>query len=287
MASQIQGAAALAPQRRYDIDWLRIAAVLLLIPFHSARVFDTWETWYIKNRALSRGLSGFVSFVSPWHMSLLFLLAGSGTWLAMRHRSGRGYAGERFKRLGVPLFFGVLVIVPPQTWIGFITHGQGYESFLASYKRYWTHGSDGLSGYAGGWTPGHLWFIWFLLMLALLALPLFLSLRGGRGRRVVEAFARAAHRPAVLMLPAIGLMLAWALTIQFDFLNLSGQNPLGYLLLLIFGFMLVADQRITAAIAKHWVWMLPAGLACMGIMVAFSMGGLPWAGGNWGGRTGW
>lgn len=28
--------------RRYDIDWLRIAAVLLLIPYHTARVFN-WE----------------------------------------------------------------------------------------------------------------------------------------------------------------------------------------------------------------------------------------------------
>jgi peptidoglycan/LPS O-acetylase OafA/YrhL len=26
--------------RRYDIDWLRILAVLLLIPFHTARLFN-------------------------------------------------------------------------------------------------------------------------------------------------------------------------------------------------------------------------------------------------------
>ena len=35
--------------RRRDIDWLRIAAVLLLIPFHTARVFNWEEDFYIKN----------------------------------------------------------------------------------------------------------------------------------------------------------------------------------------------------------------------------------------------
>ena len=54
-------------------------------------------------------------------MSLLFLLAGAASWLAFRYRSGGQYAGERFKRLLVPFIFGVLVIVPPQTWLAYNT----------------------------------------------------------------------------------------------------------------------------------------------------------------------
>jgi glucans biosynthesis protein C len=30
-------------QRRYDLDALRVLAVLLLLPFHSARVFDIFD----------------------------------------------------------------------------------------------------------------------------------------------------------------------------------------------------------------------------------------------------
>ena len=37
------------PARRRDIDWLRIAAVLLLIPYHTARVFNWDEDFCIKN----------------------------------------------------------------------------------------------------------------------------------------------------------------------------------------------------------------------------------------------
>ena len=34
---------------RHDIDWLRIGAVCLLFPFHTARLFDIWEANYVKN----------------------------------------------------------------------------------------------------------------------------------------------------------------------------------------------------------------------------------------------
>ena len=28
------------PERRFDIDWLRVIAIFLLIPFHTGRIFD-------------------------------------------------------------------------------------------------------------------------------------------------------------------------------------------------------------------------------------------------------
>jgi hypothetical protein len=40
-------------ERQNDLDWVRILAVLLLIPFHTARIFDTFEPFYVKNKDLS------------------------------------------------------------------------------------------------------------------------------------------------------------------------------------------------------------------------------------------
>ena len=37
------------PERRYDVDWLRLLAVFLLYTFHTARVFDSSEQFYIQN----------------------------------------------------------------------------------------------------------------------------------------------------------------------------------------------------------------------------------------------
>jgi hypothetical protein len=81
--------------RRHDLDWLRVMAVLLLIPFHSARVFDVWDDFYVKSPHLSRGLTwAVVGFLSPWHMPLLFVLAGAATWYALGYRSAGGYAAS-------------------------------------------------------------------------------------------------------------------------------------------------------------------------------------------------
>jgi fucose 4-O-acetylase-like acetyltransferase len=108
--------------RRYDIDWLRIAAVLLLIPFHTARVFNVGEEFYSKNPQLSTALQRFIYFVYPWHMSLLFFLAGAASWFALGFRGSGRYANERLKRLMVPFFFGLVIIVPPQAYCGMLTN---------------------------------------------------------------------------------------------------------------------------------------------------------------------
>jgi peptidoglycan/LPS O-acetylase OafA/YrhL len=55
------GKTGIAFERRKDLDWLRILAVLLLIPFHTARIFDTLEPFYVKNTDLSIWLTHAVS----------------------------------------------------------------------------------------------------------------------------------------------------------------------------------------------------------------------------------
>ena len=68
------------PARRHDIDWLRTLVVLLLIPFHTARIFDTSKLFYIQNEVLSEKLTFWWIFIGhALGMQLLFLLAGSST----------------------------------------------------------------------------------------------------------------------------------------------------------------------------------------------------------------
>jgi len=246
------------PPRRNDIDWLRIAAVLLLIPFHTARVFNWEEDFYIKNDPTDVPAQRFIDFVGPWHMSLLFLLAGAASWLAFRHRGAAQYAGERFKRLLIPFVFGVVVIVPPQSWLGYVTHHDSDVSYWDYLPKFFTTVDEGLNGYQGGFTPGHMWFVLFLFVFSLVALPLFLWLRNGGGRRVVSGFGRVSQVPGVLvLLPVLILVLPWFQTDD----DLSGQPPFGFLILFVLGFMLLADERIGRTIERDWVWLLCLGVA--------------------------
>jgi hypothetical protein len=132
-------------------------------------VFDGFDNFYVKNPVRSEPLSWrIVAFLGPWHMPLLFLLAGAATWFALDRRSAGTYAAERVKRLLIPFVFGILVIVPPQALLA--RWFRGGEFSLAEY---WTFKGN-LSGYTGNWTPAHLWFIAFLFVFSLVALPLFI-----------------------------------------------------------------------------------------------------------------
>ena len=109
------------PERRYDLDWLRVLAVLLLIYFHTAKIFDypafDYFDWHIKNNQVSARITVFTWFVHQWQMPLFFLLSGAGTWYSLLLRTPNKYLMERVKRLLIPLVFGTLVLVPPQVYL--------------------------------------------------------------------------------------------------------------------------------------------------------------------------
>ena len=140
-------------------------------------------------------------------MPLLFLLAGAASWFALSRRSGGRYAGERVKRLLVPFVFGLLVLIPPQSYLGLLSHSGSAPAYFQWLAEFFHLNAADLDGYfLGGHTWGHLWFIAHLLLYSLLALPLMLFLRRGAGRRVVAAIARAATLPGVILLFALALV---------------------------------------------------------------------------------
>ena len=258
------------PQRRYDIDWLRVLAVLLLFPFHTARIFDTFGTWYVKNDTLSEALTYFIAFVHPFHMPLLFLLAGASTWFALGFRSGGRYAKDRITRLLVPLIFGLLVIVPPQSYLALIGHSDYSGSFFEWYPNWFSINSNDMDGYfAGNFTPAHLWFIAFLFIFSLLALPLFLYLkRRDSGKRLIGWLAAFCSLPGAILLLAIPL---WVSYILIDFY----PSPLYFIAYFILGFLLVADSRFETAIDRHKVVALVLGPVLFLFVAYYQVTGWP------------
>lgn len=241
-------------QRLYFIDWLRVLAVLLLFPFHTGRVFNV-EAFYVKGPQLSPVMNRLLGFVDLWHMPLLFVLAGASTYLALGHRSRGEYARERVKRLLVPLVFGILVLIPPQTWYG-ARFNAGYQG---SYLRYVT--SDGLfhidfqegGDYFGGLGFGHLWFILFLLLISLAALPLWAAGRR-EGSRLVGLSRFLAH-PGAWPLAGSAILLGEALPSPGD------KNIFYFFVFFALGYLALCSGEFMAA-ARRWAWpALVAGAA--------------------------
>ena len=256
----MNGSRSLAPGtiRRVDVDWLRVLAVLLLVPFHAARIFNIGEAFYAKNAELSDPLSTFIAFVNPWHMPLLFVLAGASTYLALGRRTGTEYLRERVQRLLVPLIFGVLVVVPPQGFYAMLTNGVDPGSYLSYYPQFFHLDAD-LSGYHGSFTPAHLWFILFLVVFSVAALPLFAHWESSRGYGLRARLASLWLRPGILFLLAIPLALAAALP------DLGGKNPFLYGTLFVYGYLLFCEPRLQRAIQSHTWWALGLGGVTMAL----------------------
>jgi glucans biosynthesis protein C len=239
-------------ERRYDLDWLRVLGVLLLVPFHVALIFvlDPNSIMYVKDVVNSPVLDEAAGFVHLLHMPLLFAISGASTYYALGFRSAGAYTRERFLRLLIPFLFGVVTYIPLTTFI----HRAGSLSFPEHYLGFFTFDLEHLDGFNGTFTPAHLWFILFLFVFSLAALPLFLGLRTGKGRGLVNALATVAQAPGSLFLWVIPLALVASLDLLGD------KNPLYYFLVFCSGYLLASDARFQTAIDKLTWFALAYGI---------------------------
>jgi peptidoglycan/LPS O-acetylase OafA/YrhL len=176
-------------ERRYDIDWLRIIAMLAVFLFHCTRFFDP-EGWHLKNPEKSLPLYlSMRGLIWTWVMELFFLLSGVGTWYALRSRRAGAYIWERVKRLLIPLYtVGLFVLLPLQFYFELSTN-RGYSgNFWQFIPRYFAGFKlPRITPWPETLLPnpfsGHLWFIEYLFLISLMSLPLLLYLKSEQGRR--------------------------------------------------------------------------------------------------------
>jgi glucans biosynthesis protein C len=174
-----------AGERRYDLDWLRVIAILLLLFFHSGMAFVAEWGWHLKNAETSPIFQEWMYFLSRWRMALLFFISGGGTWFVLKRATAREYIWRRVLRLFIPLVFGMLVVVPPQIYMERLTQGAQFSSYLEFYPSVFQ-----LKPYPEGNTSWHhLWFVAYLFIYSILGLPIFSYLRSSRGQALVDRFS--------------------------------------------------------------------------------------------------
>lgn len=216
--------------RRYDIDWLRNIAILLLFPFHAARVFDYWEPNYVMNSELSWGLSWFITVAAYWFMPLLFFLAGATSRYALFVRSNRQFLKERTNRLFIPLIVGLVIIVPPQCYYALKYHQEFKGSYIDSVVIFFTDFSD-LTGYYGSFTPAHLWFILYLFIMSFLLILLKNFLK-----KIISS--EIMYKNWVLLLLFIPLTLSELLP------SPGGKNLFYFFFIFVVGFLIGTDEKV-------------------------------------------
>lgn len=157
----------LAPtQRRADLDWIRVAAFGLLILFHVSLVYAPWD-WHVHSKHTFGWLAEATAITGPWRLTLLFLVSGAALRFMSRRYSPREVLRARMARLVPPLLFGVLVLVPPQSWLEAVDKGAWTGGLIPWWLREFSP-----AGIADGVPLNHLWFVEYIGVYSLAAVAL-------------------------------------------------------------------------------------------------------------------
>ena len=143
-------------ERRYDIDWLRVIAIGLLLVYHIGIGFQPWGVFigFIQNNEPIGSLWPGMSMLNIWRIPLLFFVSGMGVCFAISKRNWKQLLLERTRRILLPFIVGVFFIVPIHLFIW-----QKYYSQDIKYAP----------------APGHLWFLANIFIYVLVLSPLLLS----------------------------------------------------------------------------------------------------------------
>ncbi len=240
--------------RRFELDWLRVLAILAIFFFHSARFFDPSD-WHVKNSTTYPGLDLPAAIVLNWIMPLVFVISGASTYYALSKRSAAEFLRDRSLRLLVPLLVGIFTHAMWQVYLDRITHHQFAGSFIDFVPHYF----NGLFGWGGNfaWMGMHLWYLELLFVFSVLFLPLFLWLRRGSGRRLLDWLGRTLAFPGGVYLLALPVMLLLVSLKPSSFLGIRafGGWAIGaYAPVFINGFIVVSNERLYDSVRRlRWI----------------------------------
>jgi hypothetical protein len=242
-------------QRRYELDWLRVMAILAIFGLHHCtRFFDT-DDWFIKNATTYLSVQVWLEFCTSWGMPLILIISGASAFMALEKHRPERYALGLVLRLLVPLLVGMFTHVALHIYLENLHKGKFSGSFFAFYPHYF----EGMYGFGGNfaWMGSHLWYLELLFIVSLLCLPLFLWLkRTASGRRVLQGMGDLLANPAAVLLLALPAIL---LILNLDEATL-GNTSLGgwsvviYPLFYVAGFVIVSNERLQEYIVRmRWI----------------------------------
>jgi peptidoglycan/LPS O-acetylase OafA/YrhL len=178
---------------------------------------------------------------------------------------------ERLLRLGVPLVFATLTIIPVAPWLRLRATDPGYhESYLHFLPRFFAvHPDFGDFPFVLQGTyfeTGHLWFVVLLLAFSLILAALVRRLPHKARRAVGDGLDAALRRRGGVLLPALPVALISALLGLEE--NYAAWSRWAYLVFFLYGFALAADARLRAAVHREplLVTVLAAVLSLGGLL---------------------
>jgi glucans biosynthesis protein C len=241
--------------RRYDIDWLRVIAIGLLLVYHVAIGFQPWGLMigFITNDKPWQALWLPMQALNVWRIPFLFFVSGMGVYFAMQQRSWKQLIAERTLRILVPYLFGMVAIFPLSLLIL-----QSYYKWELSYNA----------------NPGHLWFLGNIFVYVVVLSPLFYYLKKNQEGKFVAALRKLMSTPLGL-LPVAGLFIAEVMIVKPFPYEMYAMTWHGFILgfaAFFTGFCFVLSGERFWKMILRWRVLFIAGAICLFAVRIFVMG---------------
>jgi hypothetical protein len=246
-------------KRRYELDWLRVWAILIVFIYHSTRFFNLGD-FHVKNINTFVWVEIWNIFATRWMMPLFFVISGASLFYAIGKSGGwsRFYV-DKFLRLMIPVLFASVTHSALQVYLERLTHGQFTGSFFSFLPEYF----NGV--YLGIGMPGnyayhgmHLWYLFFLFIYCLICYPLFIWFKGS-GREFLNRITTFFAIPGLMYLwfPIPLLIMKTLIPEAVLKVGSGGWGFLYYFWFLISGFMIVSSDRLQQHIKNtRWISLL-------------------------------
>ena len=233
-------------QRRYDIDWIRVIAIGLLIIYHIAIAFQPWGVYiaFIQHNESLEFLWTPMSMLNVWRIPLLFFVSGMGVYFAIKKRNWKQLLIERSQRILIPFVFGFFAIVPLHVFI---------------FQKYYDMKLDFTP------SPGHLWFLGNIFCYVVLLSPIFFYLKHNEHGTIHNALKKLLAKPWGLLLTTIPFLLEvhFVQPNTFEFYAMNWHGFFLGLLAFLFGFVFTYSGETFWNNILNWRWMYFASAAIL------------------------
>jgi len=233
------------PERRHDIDWLRVIAIGLLLMYHIAIIFQPWAMFigFIKSDEFLEGLWKPMTMLNVWRIPLLFYVSGMGLYFAMRKRNWKQLLLERTKRILLPFLFGIVAITTLHMFV--------FQMYYNMPLGYFPH-------------QGHLWFLGNIFAYVLILLPFFYYLKKDGNGKIKRVLSGLLSHPGGPLLISLFFVLEVVL-VKPQLFALYAQTWHGFFngfLAFLFGYLFVYSGKTFWRTVLKWRW-LYIGLAAV------------------------
>jgi hypothetical protein len=245
--------------RRFEFDWLRVLAILVVFLYHSTRFFNLGD-WHVKNVNTYVWVEIWNIFATRWMMPLFFIISGASLFYAIgKSADWRKFYVDKFLRLMIPVLIASVTHSILQVYLERLTHGQFSGSFFSFLPAafngvYFAIGMPGNFAFHGM----HHWYLLFLFIYSLICYRLFIWLQDG-GREILNRITSMCAIPGLMYLWfALPLLIMHALVPRAVLeVGAGGWGFLYYIWFLISGFLIVSSDRLQRNIKDQcWISLL-------------------------------